>query len=310
MISIIIPIYNVESYLEECVQSVIAQTYTEWELILVDDGSTDGSAKIARNWQSRNSRIKYFHKENGGVSSARNYGLDHSQGEYIMFVDSDDICHPQLLEKLIYFVIEGNDIAGCTIAKSEESGVVQNNIKYISENLISLDQIYTCFFNKGILHPPYGKVYRNDIIRKHNIRFVQNLQLGEDVLFNLEYLKHVSHGVFIDNPFYYYRNTPGSLSKKIQKNYTEIQLRIISEKIDFIQTHRLTFDITRYAPGVVRDIVLTILRSKATKVEKQACIELLRDNPIMGYCRRKGKMTDLLLVQIIRRIPSAIIAIL
>lgn len=310
MISIIIPIYNVESYLEECVQSVIAQTYTDWELILVDDGSTDGSAKIARNWQSRNSRIKYFHKDNGGVSSARNYGLDHSQGEYIMFVDSDDICHPKLLENLIPFVIEENDIAGCTIAKYEESGVVQNNSKYISEDLISLDQIYTCFFNKGILHPPYGKVYRNDIIRKHNIRFVQNLQLGEDVLFNLEYLKHVSRGVFIDNPFYYYRNTPGSLSKKIQKNYTEIQLRIISEKIDFIQTHRLTFDITRYAPGVVRDIVLTILRSKATKVEKQACIELLRDNPIMGYCRRKGKMTDLLLVQITRRIPSAIIAIL
>lgn len=310
MVSIIIPIYNVETYLEECVQSIIAQTYADWELILVDDGSTDGSSQIARNWQCRDNRIKYFYKENGGVSSARNYGLDHSQGDFIMFVDSDDICHPQLLEKLISFMIEGNDITACTIVNSEKSDKGQNNCRYISEKFTLLDQIYTCFFNKGILHPPYGKVYRNDIIRKHNIRFVQNLQLGEDVLFNLEYFKQVSRGVFIDNPFYYYRNTPGSLSKKIQKNYTEIQLRIISEKIDFIQTHKLTFDISLHAPGIVRDIVLTILRSKATKVEKQACIELLRDNPIMGYCRKKGRMTDLLLVQIIRRLPSAIIALL
>lgn len=310
MISVVLPLYNVEPYLDECIKSIVTQSYSDWELILIDDGSSDGSPKIAQRWLSKDSRIKYFRKDNGGVSSARNMGIARACGEYIMFVDSDDICHPRLLESLVSYMLKGIDIVGCTVEKFEEKFELHGMDNFISEKLISLDQIYTCYSSNGILHPPYGKVYRNGIIRDNNIRFIQNLQLGEDVLFNLEYFKYVKCGVFIDESFYYYRNTPKSLSKNIQKDYTDKQLRIISEKISFIQTYKLTYDLAPHAPGIVRDIAFAIIHSDATNAEKQVFIEHLQSNPIMSYCLKKGKFVDRLLAQVIRRTPSAILTIL
>ena len=90
MISIIVPVYNRKNTLNRCVESIVAQTYTEWELLLINDGSTDGSAEICNEWQDRDNRIRVFHKNNGGVSSARNLGLRDARGELVMFCDSDD----------------------------------------------------------------------------------------------------------------------------------------------------------------------------------------------------------------------------
>lgn len=106
LVSFIIPIYNAEKYLDECIKSIIKQTYSNFELLLVNDGSTDNSAIICDTYANKDSRIKVIHKINGGVSSARNIGLDNAKGEYICFVDADDVIHPKLLETTLSVLME------------------------------------------------------------------------------------------------------------------------------------------------------------------------------------------------------------
>ena len=122
MISIIVPVYNVERYLARCVDSVLGQTYPSWELILVDDGSFDRSPAICDEYAGRDGRIKVVHKKNGGLSSARNVGLDMMRGEYVTFLDSDDYWHPCYLEILLNFVEEKQaDIAQCDFVRGDSS---------------------------------------------------------------------------------------------------------------------------------------------------------------------------------------------
>ena len=119
LISVIIPVYNVENYLDECIQSVLQQTYKNLEIILVDDGSTDNSGVICDEYKDKDTRITVLHQKNGGISKARNVGIEYAHGEYIGFVDSDDFIHPQMYE-LLYAAIhkEQTDVAPC---KTEES---------------------------------------------------------------------------------------------------------------------------------------------------------------------------------------------
>lgn len=306
-ISIIVPVYNVASYLEECIASILSQTFTDWELILVDDGSTDNSADIAKRWRDKDTRIKLYRKANGGVSSARNFGLDHVTGKYIMFVDSDDICHPQILEILHYFTGTDAELTMCHCIRFQTTPVDTTLEEYTPEILIYLDEIYRCMATKHILHPPYAKLYKRDIIERYGIRFPLGLQLGEDVLFNLNFLKYTSSSVYINLPLYYYRDTPSSLSKKIPKDYAKIQLRILSEKLNFIKTHNINFNYTPYAPGIVRDIVLTTIRSDMSNTEKIDCLNNLRNHRIMDYCKSNGHFSDIAIAKVIKILPPKII---
>ena len=115
-ISVIVPVYNTEKYLNRCIDSILAQTFTDFELLLIDDGSTDCSGKICDEYAAKDSRVRVFHKENGGVSSARNMGLDNAQGEWITFVDSDDWVHEDFLKKRLALALNDNaDIAYCDV---------------------------------------------------------------------------------------------------------------------------------------------------------------------------------------------------
>lgn len=306
-ISVIVPVYNVASYLGECIDSILSQTFTDWELILVDDGSTDNSADIAKGWSDKDARIKFYSKPNGGVSSARNFGLDHAIGKYIMFLDSDDICHPKILEILHFFTGTGAELIMCECSRFQTTPVVSIKEEWTPEILTNVDETYRCMALKLILHPPYAKFYQRDIIERYGIRFPLGLQLGEDVLFNLNFLKHTSKSVFINLPLYYYRDTPSSLSKKIEKNYAEIQLRILSEKLNFIRIHNINFDFTPYAPGIVRDIALTVIRSDMSKTEKINCLNKLRNHRIMDYCQTKGHFSDIAIANAIKNISPKII---
>ena len=108
MISIIVPVYNTEKYLDQCIQSVLVQTYTNWELLLINDGSTDLSGTICDQYATKDRRIRVFHKENGGVSSARNVGLDNARGKWIMFIDADDWVEPSMLKELRTVALDNN----------------------------------------------------------------------------------------------------------------------------------------------------------------------------------------------------------
>ena len=176
MISIIVPVYNVEKYLQRCIESILAQTFPDFELLLIDDGSKDKSGEICDNYALKDKRIKVFHKQNGGVSSARNYGLHEAQGEWITFIDSDDwVCADYL-----------------SSFTTDSDLCVQGY--YCGENAIRYDKIFidhnpgAYYLYKGYVFGPYCKLFRLSIIKEGHILFDETMAFGEDILFLMEYI--------------------------------------------------------------------------------------------------------------------------
>ena len=137
LISVIVPIYNVEQYLENCINSILNQTYRNLEVILVDDGSPDNCGKICDRYSDKDPRIKVIHKLNGGLSDARNKGIDTAEGEYLTFVDSDDTILPEMIDKLYQrIVIDQSDLAFCGYQQVNQKGDVLSEV-YLEDNLLS-----------------------------------------------------------------------------------------------------------------------------------------------------------------------------
>lgn len=307
MISIIIPIYNSESLLNDCVACIIGQDYSDWELLLIDDGSTDGSGEIAHRWSEIDSRVKYYRKENGGVSSARNYGLDRAKGEYIMFVDSDDLCASTMVSALSVAIRQNLDMAMCDILRFHDGDNIEQSV-YVSDKdiqfLSGIGNIYRFMDRAGHLHAPYARLYRQEIIKTYGIRFDESLSLGEDLLFNLDYLRRVKTCAYISGALYYYHDTVDSLSKSISSDYADIQLRLFDCKLDFVRTNGIQLDYTNVAPGIVRDMFLSLCRSKGSDACKVDSIKRLKKHRIMKMAWGHGKMSDVLLLSAIRFLPA------
>lgn len=171
MVSIIVPVYNTEEYLGRCVESILKQSYRDIELILVDDGSTDNSLEICRKYETQDSRIIVYHKENGGQGSARNLGLDVCKGDYICFVDSDDYIDNNMIELLINNLDKYNADISCAIlySKEDRSDYKYNDTIYAKENVDAMN-----LFVKnigGFNHSPCAKLFRRDVLK--NVRFIE-----------------------------------------------------------------------------------------------------------------------------------------
>lgn len=189
LITVIIPVYNVSDYISRTINSVLCQTYKDWELILVDDGSTDDSGDICEAYSATDERIKVIHQKNGGVSSARNMGIELSSGKYIAFIDGDDYISEYYLETL-YNMLVNND--------ADMSVQIYYNMyptgreKSVKENINKIMPAWE-FIEFEILDgrdtSPCVKLYKSDIIKKHNIRFDENITNLEDMLFLFNYLQ-------------------------------------------------------------------------------------------------------------------------
>ena len=210
-ISIVVPVYNVEKYLDVCLQSIVEQTFRDFEVVTVNDGSTDGSLKILQEWAKKDSRIKVINQENKGVSAARNAGLDVAQGEYICFIDSDDYVHPQLLE----FLLEAAEttescMALCDYCSEEQ---YEKSAYEWNENLCIQGAVNAKFYldNVRLLHYAiYPKLIRRDIIGK--LRF-GNWSCAEDWCFNLELSMNCFRFIKLKLPLYVYRENQNSISR-------------------------------------------------------------------------------------------------
>lgn len=211
-ISIIVPVYNVENYLEKCIDSILNQTFKNFELILVDDGSTDRSGEICEKCKHKDSRIKVIHKYSGGASDARNRGIDSSIGRFIGFVDSDDYIHPQMYEILYNNIIKYNaDIAMCDYIKYE-SGDFYNyqnddNKVEVYSNIDSLNLIFG--EKEGHCITPWNKIYNRQLF--NNLRFKVG-RICEDKLISHRILYASKKTIFIPNVLYFYRQRKGSVS--------------------------------------------------------------------------------------------------
>ena len=217
-ISVIVPVYNVEKYLPRCIDSILAQTFTDFELLLIDDGSSDNSGKICDKYARKDKRIRVFHKENGGVSSARNIGLDKAKGEWITFVDSDDYVGKNWLTYFYptdkdkgYLRVQGYEI----IQSNQRTCIISSQSIFFCTKSEILKNIIELESSKILLYKtPWNKMYSNSVIKKNNIYFDESVSLGEDYLFTLNYLCHINTLNIIECHEYKYINDNSTLSKK------------------------------------------------------------------------------------------------
>jgi glycosyltransferase involved in cell wall biosynthesis len=231
LISIIVPIYNCELFLDFCINSVLSQTFNNWQLLLINDGSTDNSLNICKKYAERDKRIKYFDLENQGVSNARNIGLDNAIGDFILFIDSDDWISKDTLEKVIDFQkLNQSDIILFSYYKSSNGQLTTDNYLKQNSHLLSdsncIKHRVVGFFNEKIDEPtktdafntPWAKLYKKSVIG--NIRYIKRSEVGmEDVLFNIQVFNSASTFSYLDEKLYYYRlDNPNSLTKTDTKS--------------------------------------------------------------------------------------------
>ncbi len=225
LISIIVPVYNVEKYIEKCINSITNQTYKKIEIILIDDGSTDGSGKMCDEYALMDKRVKVIHKENAGVSSARNLGINMANGEWISFVDADDWLDSDFCEKLYNEAItnEKLDIISSGYnrvysTKQEKINCKIERIKYSAqEYFIKLLNVQNGY---GFCHM---KLIRRECIK--DIKFHEDIEVGEDALFNMELVKNIREVLILGQALYNYRFNNNSLVRKYDDRYVEKYLK-------------------------------------------------------------------------------------
>lgn len=221
LVSVIVPIYNVEQYLNHCIETITAQTYEKMEILLIDDGATDNSSTLCEQWKEKDNRITVIHKQNSGLGFARNTGLDHAHGQYVMFVDSDDFCNLNAVETLVKNG-HGADTVFCghSIYYSEND-VVHFPIRYEGAFFETEDILYKILLEmiggnpedpSDIVLPisVWHGLYSMEIINKYKIRFPSERQfISEDMIFHIDYLAHSKRVQFVSDCLYYYRKNNG-----------------------------------------------------------------------------------------------------
>ena len=211
MISVIVPVYNVEEYLEECLESIRKQTYQNIEVILVNDGSTDASKETCERYCEKDSRFKLINQENQGLSAARNRGVKESIGKYIMFVDSDDVINTNVLEVLLPYMKTDVDIVECRLTRNKEEFYLNKPSTIVFEGN-SKEAILNCIeFKEEVKFCAFTKLYRREIVEK--IPFLEGY-IYEDVFTGINYLNHIRKIVVVDYIGYYYRVRPNSIMTK------------------------------------------------------------------------------------------------
>lgn len=244
LVSVVVPVYNVSSYLPECIESILNQTYTEIQLILVDDGSTDESSNICDEYAKRDQRIIVIHKSNAGLGMARNTGIDHSSGEYICFIDGDDTVSNKHISELMNGICKMNADA-CYGGYHQQVGNEYYKLQNPFANTVSSKpQII-----KEVLPRMLGKlnyrvidempmsvcmtIYSLKLINDYKLRFLSERQyISEDLLFNIEFLVHASCVYISDSCGYYYRDNGTSLTKKYQRDRLAKQIILTKHIIE------------------------------------------------------------------------------
>ena len=216
-VSIIVPVYNAETTLRHCVDSILSQEFTDFELLLVDDGSQDSSGNICEEYAGRDARVRVIHQENSGVSAARNNALDRARGEYLQFLDSDDWITPDATRLLVRTAREHQcdlviaDFYRVIGARVSPKGDIEDDGVLTREEYAAHMMENPADFYYGVL---WNKLYRRDIVEEHHLRMDPEVSWCEDFLFNLEYILHAERFCALQVPIYYYVKTKESLANQ------------------------------------------------------------------------------------------------
>ncbi len=303
-LSIIIPVYNAELYLLECVNSIVSQMTEQMEIVLIDDGSTDNSLELCKKLEQADRRIKCYHQDNAGVASARNLGIQQSEGECLMFVDSDDILPNGTLVAMLNEVDKYDFIMGgyavfvdvSNITKIEHCKPYAGNIKTFLENVLN-------YIHPPCLLGPCFKIFKKQIILSHqDIEFPKELSYGEDAVFVLRYLRYASEIKCIDKTCYLYRKSRSdSLSSKFRTDKIDINMIIADLLKRLLQQNKCENTGDIYADisvGFFDNYTTELMNSKVSNADKREIyIEKARVHNIYEYYQQTKNIS---LVQKIR----------
>lgn len=264
LVSVIIPIYNTEKYLDKCISSVREQSYSNIEILLIDDGSKDKSGEICDRHGAEDDRIRVIHICNSGVSHARNLGIQQSSGKYLFFVDSDDyIDSGMITDQVSAMEHEGADL--CVSALSWEnaaSGFCIDINKPCEPEMAFL-------LKNHLLFGPVVKLYRRDTVNKHGVLFPEAFHYGEDLLFNLRYLCHVDRICYINQCYYHYvRENTQSLSQKVRWDAFENDMVLYCELKKWLLEKNL---MSKIAQDILADRVVGTASDAIALVYRQDC---------------------------------------
>ena len=237
LVSIIIPAYNAENYIENCVNGILNESFSDFEIIIVDDGSKDSTPALCDKLAKKDSRVKVIHKPNGGVSEARNTGIDAAKGQYISFVDADDRVTENHLESLVS-TMRGNgaDMVSASYIMEKSMGRTHDFIyadKVFDKETIK-NELLEIF--REMDNAPWGKLFRADIIREHNVRFPKNVPYAEDSYFGVEYFKYIEKAVLSSEVVYYYNWT--NAASAMRKYFPELcvyLVNVLNKKREFYE---------------------------------------------------------------------------
>lgn len=243
LVSVVIPVYNVEKYLNRCITSVVNQTYGNLEIILVDDGSPDNCPSICDKWAKQDSRIKVIHKENEGLGMARNTGIDNASGDYIFFFDSDDYVDITIAEKCVSAITESNSDA-VVFGRYDvyEDGTLKEHRVNASKTLFDSEEIKNELlpgmftYDMGFGVSAWGKMFSTDSIRNNNIRFKSEKEIiSEDAYFTLEFFAKASSARIIGENLYFYFKRSNSLSRAFKKDRQQKNNIFLEKSLAFIK---------------------------------------------------------------------------
>ena len=254
MISVIVPVYNVEEYLEECLDSIRRQTYMDIEVILVNDGSTDGSKEICELYCKTDSRFKLINHVNQGLSEARNVGVRASMGEYIFFVDSDDVIKVNILETLMLFMTKDVDIVGCNYSSKKEDLGLQTNPNIVFKGN-SFDAIFNClhYGSAAVKFTAWSKLYRRNIVEA--VQFPKGF-IYEDIYTGMANLKYIRNIVVISTIGYYYRIRSGSIMRQKHSEKNLDIFKICDSLLEEFKNDIIVSELSKYLFLVISQHVL------------------------------------------------------
>ncbi|WP_288222123.1 glycosyltransferase [uncultured Clostridium sp.] len=240
MISLILPVYNVEKYLQECLDSILNQSYGDYELIIINDGSTDGSIKIIEDYRDKFKNIKIITQENKGLSETRNIGLKYAMGEYILFVDSDDFLRKDMLEKLINEALETNSDIVISNYYLYYSNI--NIIKYLKdmpkEQSYSNNEVINLMLMNKIQGHVWNKLFKYTLLKEINFEFETD-RFMEDIFPIFKAISRANKITYIDEALYFYRQREGSIINKKNKKLTEDYYHAITSIIKYIEDNEI-----------------------------------------------------------------------
>lgn len=293
MISVIVPIYNKEKYLKSCINSIINQTYKDLEILLIDDGSTDDSFQICKNYQQLDQRIRVISKENGGVSSARNLGLENCKGSYFAFIDPDDYVNENYFFKLLNCIKENDaDIAYCYAIDSDEKSGETVTASTNSGKCLQLSKENYDWCSPDAHKVAWGALYRKDKLKE--IRFDEDLTIAEDTLYFARCIQAGCKIVCLDEALYHYVNHAESLTNKAYSGKNKTELIAWDRICSLFRDNKNTFLTAKseYAQTCKKIAKKYYLNENYTKIENKFIRKKYRKNApyLLKYAFAKKKM--------------------